>query len=154
MIVHQISGLFCHFGMLGAARRSRSHFLWNPEANDEVFCVCFSPKLFHDLLLAEDHDDRECQVPRHVKKKLCTSVQGLFSSSDSFTCAGSVTRAEANQEKINIAEETPELQQTFGHHNKTEERRQNSKRHFARTITRRRRKNSKSQEGRVSEIPT
>ena len=64
--------------------QSAAAFTWhrNDEEFDDVFCVWWSPSLFESLASADDLDDREFQIPRHVKKGLTQEVHDIIESSD------------------------------------------------------------------------
>lgn len=113
---------FCKAVKCDSFAKSRISYFWQPEGSVDVFGVWHSPHWLTDFLRASDLDDREFQVPRHVKKDLSFSVQELLN----FTSEAS-NRIDPNillglhdlvaeetqglQEQDNNAGETPVLQE-------------------------------------------
>ena len=92
---------------------STSYFLWSPSSSSEVMCVWFSPSLYRAFENSGELDDREFQVPRHVKKSLSENIQCFLRSSDSFT------NLDDSIIEDNNAVKTQELQKAFCHNNST-----------------------------------
>jgi len=107
-------------------RSSDFRFCWNPVGSVDVFCVWHSPQLFVSLMAANDLDDREFQVPKHVKKQLAVQISSLWTERSQGSLTNSpvilsgllgaeetqgLQKAEAKQEQENNAEETLKLQE-------------------------------------------